>query len=191
MCQQIRLRQFPPLPAYAPQVFHWNLPGEPTASRQLALTQLRVFLQVIPFGGDSDPSLDAIVSTAEPLSIIPLARWRDGGEFESLITWLEPQHVYQPNVATALPYYPGPPNWMFRDNHPFQLGFVWTIAYDDQGNSLRPSPVIARFLTEPSPDLSYPILGLEHGILTDRLLTRQSAANEPDEPAEWWLRDLP
>jgi hypothetical protein len=201
---RLRVESQPQIVGPDPPPFHWSLPGEPVGHRRLHLRQLRVSLQVLAFGPDhrpntdTGPMLDAIVSTGEPLSILP--RWcRELHDFERRVIWLEPRHVYSPhNPPQVIPGYPGPDgadHWHFRDQYPFEFGLVWAVAYDrdDPPNVLAPRPMIARFLTGPSPDIPDPVVGLQWSILTNRRVTRETTGHETAplfQPEEWWLLEV-
>jgi hypothetical protein len=204
---RLRVESHPLITGDNPPPFHWSLPGEAVGNRRLYLRRLRVFLQVLACGPDhrpntdTGPMLDAVVSTGEPLSVIP-RHYRHLYDFERRIIWTEPRHVYSPtNPPPHLPGiagYPGPDGsnrWYFRDRHSFELGVIWAIAYDSDNptNCLAPRPMVARFLTEASPDIPEPVVGLQWSIIANRRVTRESTGNEtaaPFHPEEWWLREV-
>jgi hypothetical protein len=131
----------------------------------------------------------AAVSTAQPLSVFPEWCWR---LFPSGIQWLPPQ-----------PGLPAPNLQRFPDRHPFRLGRVQVIAYDQDrtepadrsaGRHLAPFWVTARFLHgDPIPD---PIFGLHAGAINPHRLAHDPFSQcHPLVPAEdvlhqqWWLHD--
>src|SRR5688572_15486386 len=74
---RLRVESHPLVSADNPPPFHWSLPGEPVGSRRLYLRRLHARLEVLGTGPDHKPNtdtgpmLEAIVSTAEPLSVFP------------------------------------------------------------------------------------------------------------------------
>jgi hypothetical protein len=194
MCQHARLRIM--IRRLTPS-YHvsFTVPeADEPITRPLPLCQLRVFLSVVPPGEGTGPMLDAVISTGEPLSVIPWEFWGNHPHFGPCITWLDPPgtpgFVYGPNLPLALTEgIPGADYWQFRDQDPFRLGMITVSVFNDEGHQLCPRRMIARFLTQSSSSIREPLVGLEMSILANRRFTRNIIADEVSGQIrqEWWL----
>jgi len=196
MCRSARLRLVATPSSRYP--FHWAMPDEPGQTNRLHTLQLRTTAQVIGRNNEQGAILDTMVSLGEPLSIFPRSDWRNP-DVQPHIEWLAPQHRYAPdNPLGAIPNYPGPSGWIFRDRYAFRLGLIRIQVYDDETDRgspargiLHPGSVIARFLLDDSPDIPEVVFGFQASILNNRRLVREPmwdlAANRYRQV--WWLEE--